>query len=160
VSYKKVVAHDQLNRGSSYSMAEGRLLLHRQAERFGVQDVRVEPVQSKDIGKFVVPALGVTAAVILAGADTSLSSTFVTLPQHPAEPGCARCPMQPASPPAQHLLPSTAWHAPCQKSAAATSSSLLPRPLPRLNEADSDRCSALLAAGLTKASCRRNSTTP
>ena len=55
------------------STAEGWLLSRWQAERFGVQDVRVEPVQSKDIGRFVVPALGVTAAVILAGADMSPS---------------------------------------------------------------------------------------
>ncbi len=64
-------------------LAEIRLWLHRQAERFGVQDVRVEPVQSKDIGRFVVPALGVTAAVILAGADMSPSSPSVVTPPRP-----------------------------------------------------------------------------
>ena len=52
-----------------------------------MQDVRVEPVQSKDIGRFVVPALGVTAAVILAGA-------VLTPRPDSAEPGLH---MQPGS---------------------------------------------------------------
>ena len=71
------------HRGSASSMAEGRLLSRRQAERFGVQDVRVEPVRSKDIGRFVVPALGVTAAVILAGADMPPSPGVETITATP-----------------------------------------------------------------------------
>ena len=38
-----------------------------QAQQFGVQDVRVEAVQSKDMGRFVLPTIGVVAAAILAG---------------------------------------------------------------------------------------------
>ncbi len=38
-----------------------------QAQQFGVQDVRVEAVPSKDMGRFLLPTLGVVAAAILAG---------------------------------------------------------------------------------------------
>ena len=38
-----------------------------QAERFGVPDYRVAPVQSASLGRFLVPALGVAAFAVLAG---------------------------------------------------------------------------------------------
>ena len=42
--------------------------LRAQAQQFGVQDVRVEAVPSNDMGRFVLPAVGLVAAAVLAGA--------------------------------------------------------------------------------------------